>query len=247
MFVIGVAGQAQMGKDTLSDHLANRLNENIAKKVIANSPRKQMPHAYWRRTAFASNVKKVFCDTFGVDLEFVEKWKTVKDNPPGFNMPMGESLQFIGDGFSKIKQSIWLDLIFKEKDEVFIISDVRYVNEFVRCKEEGGINILIGRPDKLNYDENESESQIRPYVQWCLNNLNPDSKFVSLKDIDWNSFKGIDKPEHINKIDFFVRNDSNKEDLYKLIDDNLVSFVENYVFEFPSIDEEKEIECLIST
>ena len=39
MFVIGVAGQAQMGKDTLADALALKLNEGGGPEVNDDHPR----------------------------------------------------------------------------------------------------------------------------------------------------------------------------------------------------------------
>lgn len=91
-FVIGVASQAQHGKDTLADRLCERLNSQS--------------QSNWQRRAFAANVKRVFCETFGVDSAFVEKWKVRSDVPPGFDMPVRQALQFIGDGFRQIMGSI---------------------------------------------------------------------------------------------------------------------------------------------
>jgi hypothetical protein len=61
-YVIACSGQAQNGKDTVADRLCLKLNE-------------RHPEAPWTRAAFALNVKKVYCDTFGVDMAFVEEWK----------------------------------------------------------------------------------------------------------------------------------------------------------------------------
>jgi len=51
-------------------------------------------------------------------------------------------------------------------------------------------------------------------------------------------------PEHMEAFDLFIRNDGTKEDLFKVIDEQLVPFVQSYVFEFPS--ENVEQKCLIS-
>lgn len=221
-FVIGVASQAQHGKDTLADHLCVKLNEKNENN--------------WTRTAFASNVKKVYCDTFNVDLDFIEEWKVKPEVPPGFDMPTRQALQFIGDGFRKIRSSIWLDLAFRDSVPK-IISDVRYVNEFTRVKQEGGLNVLIGRPDKLNDDPNGSEAQIRPYVEWCLNAFSPTTKFVDLRDVDYNTLKGVlnqetQPPPNMDLFDVFIRNDGTIEDLYEVVESKLVPYVQRFVFEF---------------
>lgn len=236
MFVIGVAGQAQMGKDTLSDYLQLKLNEAGGK---------------WVRSAFASNVKKVFCDTFDVDINFVEQWKVNAEVPPSFNMNVRSSLQFIGDGFRKIMPTIWIDLTFREKTTAKIISDVRYVNEFKRVKQEGGLNILIGRSNKLNDDPNGSEAQIRPYVQYALKkcvgltNTLADN-FVILNDLPKHYWTMADAPPpDFDMFDIFIRNDGTKEDLYRVIDECLVPYVQHYVFDMP-IEKEGNTQCLIS-
>jgi hypothetical protein len=239
MFVIGVAGQAQMGKDSLSDRLAEKLNESNKSMV-------------WARRAFAYNVKKVFCDTFGVDLDFVEKWKVIAENPPGFDMTVRQALQFIGDGFRKIQSTIWLDLAFRDKTEAKIISDVRYVNEFKRVHKEGGLNILIARPDKITDDPNGSEAQIKPYIDWCLNHFPSNLKVVDLRTVDWAWVYQHDPdgdsfpPDEIENFHLFVRNDGTKDELHELVDKQIVPLVQKFVFEFPSKEAEEEIECLIS-
>jgi hypothetical protein len=236
-FVIGCAGQAQMGKDTLADKLCERLNANHNEKVDEEwktSTELEELLNPWTRSAFASNVKKVYCDTFNVDAAFVEQWKTKAENPPGFDMPVRQALQFIGDGFRKIRGTIWLDLAFTDSVPK-IISDVRYVNEFTRIKQEGGLNILIGRTNKLNDDTNGSEAQIRPYLDWCFKSFSPSAKFVDMRDMDWKSIRDrqvYDPPKDIEMFDVFIRNDGTIEELYEIIEEKLVPYVQHFVFEF---------------
>lgn len=212
MFVIGVAGQAQNGKDTLADRLKLTLNERIGSE-------------FWARAAFAKNVKKVYADTFGVDFDFIEEWKVKTEIPPGFDKNVRQSLQFIGDGFRQIKSTIWLDLAFRNKDVASIISDVRYINEFVRVHDEGGLGILVGRPDKLNDDPNGSEAEIRPYVDWFLKNTT--GNFVKVEEV---SLEGA--PPHSDKFHLFVQNSGTKDELYDIVDNQIVEFVQNFVFDF---------------
>jgi hypothetical protein len=246
MFVIGVAGQCQMGKDTLADRLAERLNAGPA-----GWRRESLD---WERKAFAYAVKKVFMDTFGVDMDFIEKWKVIPTPPPGFGMTVRQALQFIGDGFRQIKGTIWLDIAFRDKATPVVLSDVRYVNEFVRVKAEGGFNALVGRPDRLNDDPNGSEAQIRPYIQWCLDTFDPAVKVVDFSQVPWDDIRRsagggtIDAPPpNIEKFDVFVRNDGTKDELYEVIDASVVPIVRNHVFEFPSVAEDQETTCLISS
>ena len=254
-YVIGVAAQAQMGKDTLADRLQERLNAQHNNQVdmwhesqLGTSVEEQEAQEYspeynpWTRAAFASNVKRVFQETFGVDKEFTEKWKVrPEENPPGFDMSVRSALQFIGDGFRQIRGTIWLDLCFRD-DVPKIISDVRYVNEFTRVKNEGGLNILVGRPEKLNDDPNGSEAQIRPYCEWALKHFqDEEKKMFCIKD---GYSQSDNPPPQLHLFDVFIRNDGTKEELYEVIDKQLVPFVNNFVFDFPTNKEDTE--CLIS-
>ncbi len=221
MDVIGVAGQAQFGKDTLADRLHLKLNER---------------GGIWKRSAFATAVKEVFCDTFNVDMQFIEKWKVIPEPPPGFDMPVRQALQFIGDGFRRIRSDIWLEIAFRNNENPLIISDVRYINEFTRIKQKGGLNIIVARPDKINNDPNESEAQIRPYVDWLLKHFSDEEDaVVDLRNLDWDNLSRINKippPDNIELFDIFVCNCSNVENFYKHIDENVVSICERFFFNY---------------
>lgn len=194
MNLIGVASQAQHGKDTLANYLGQVLN-------------KTMGRAHWKRDAFANNVKRIYCETFNKDMDFVEKWKVIPEPPPGMDMTVRKSLQFIGDGFRQIQGDIWIDLMFR-KDEPKIISDIRYINELKSVKVRGGYTILVARADKLNDDPNGSEAQIRPLVTYAL----------GLNDV---------RPEGMDFVDAVILNNGSVEELYAQAD-NLVPVLLNY-------------------
>lgn len=205
MNVIGVAGQMQNGKDTIADYISE--------------------HVCWERYAFATGVKKVYCDAFGVDLGFIEQWKTNPEPPPGFNMPVRQGLQFIGDGFRKIVPSIWIDRCFsylQEQNKPTVLSDVRYLNEaktIADCNNDGfGITILVWRPDRENNDPNGSESQMRPYMEWCRDT--GQEGWIS----NWDT-EGA--PAGIENISVFIRNDGNFDSLFKKIDKHIFPVLES--------------------
>jgi hypothetical protein len=252
-----------MGKDTLADHLVELLNKKSVRFKDENWPQMELtpcitgefeggdyPHE-WTRAAFAYNVKKVYMDTFGVDMDFIEEWKVKDEIPPGFTMNCRQGLQFIGDGFRKIQPEIWVDLAFRY-DTPKIISDVRYINEFKRIKQEGGINILVGRTEKLNDDPNGSEAIIRPYVEWALNNIKEGeldqlqiasilgativgkvaspSGFGSIAAAMSRKNVSDAAPPDMNLFDIFVRNDGTKEEFLKEVEDRVVPLVEKFQF-----------------
>lgn len=206
---IGIAGQMRAGKDTVADYIFDVLSNDESFKLS------------FARSAFAKNVKNIFCKTFDVDNAFVEKWKTIPEPPPGFDMTVREALQFIGDGFRKIKSNIWIDLMFRNNLESKIISDVRYINEATSIVEKKGINFLIAHPDRLNNDQNGSEAQIRPYAKWCLDNM-----AVSGFPSEW---IGNDKPENMDLFYYFIRNDKTMESLFENIDKEVIPLIKQYV------------------
>jgi hypothetical protein len=167
---IGVCGQKQQGKDTLADYLAPKLSRNL---VVPCHGGVRYEAAPWGRGSFAGAVKRIFCETFNKDLDFIEYWKTRDDIPPGMAMPVRQALTFIGDGFRKIQPDIWIVTAFRPEYEPYdkVYSDIRYINEARKIRDEGGINVLIYRDDPvkgINWDSNGSESEIRPYVMWCV-------------------------------------------------------------------------------
>jgi hypothetical protein len=187
IMIIGVAGQLRQGKDVAADYIASKLGLG--------------------RGAFAAGVKQAFCEYFGVDMEFIERWKVIQEPPPGFKMNVRKALQFIGDGFRGIKEEVWIESLFRLCPRGVVISDVRYRNELASVRRRGGYNILMCRPGFLNDDPNGSESQIRTFVDHFM--ASGREGLVS-HDGDF------------DLVDFFLVNDGTIDDLYAKIDDLVV-------------------------
>lgn len=205
MKVIGCASQLAMGKDTFCDFLAEELKSHNIK---------------WKRGAFANAVKETFCNAFGVDREFVEKWKRTTDIPTGFLMPIRQALQFIGDGYRKIRDEIWIEIALRG-DENLILSDARYFNEAKKVKEKGGMMFLIYRPGYFNDDPNPSESQIKPLLNWVVSNLKEGP-------IDHNSLlmeHHVSTPMELKYFDYYLRNDGTVDDLHKKVVDKVIPYI----------------------
>jgi hypothetical protein len=184
------------GKDVIADYLNDKLN--------------------WQRGSFASNVKSIFKNTFEVDDDFIQEWKVKEECPPGFVSNVRKSLQKIGDGFREIKDDIWINLLFKNKNNNMIISDGRYLNELKKVKELNGINVLVYREGFLNNDTNGSEAQIRKIVSFYLQN-----------NIEGEICKNYEN-EVYNLVDFFILNNGSLQDLYFKIDQKLIPFIKKY-------------------
>jgi len=193
--IVGFAGQMQNGKDTAADYLFEKI---------------KFKWADVERASFADNVKRIFCETFNVDRSFVEEWKTKSEIPEGFDLPVRQGLQQIGDGFRKIQGKIWIELAFRDRVRSAIFSDVRYINELKKIKKVGGTTVLVWRPSHENEDPNGSEAQIRPLVDWfALHPCSTPAPFLS--------------PEGAEYVDHFLVNDGSIEDLYSKVDDIVLS------------------------
>lgn len=197
------SGQLAAGKDTAADHLHARLGPP------------------WERAALADAVKDIYASAFGVTREFIEAWKRNPEPPPGMEMNVRKGLQFIGDGFRTIKSTCWMDIAFQRPNRIF--SDGRYVNEARAVKRRNGYSVLVYRPGFMNDDPNQSEAQIRPVVEWCVQTgQNGPINF----DVELNSYLRCGVTEDIvANYDYFLYNSGTVEQLHASIDANLLPVV----------------------
>ena len=201
MKVICAFGQLMNGKDVFCDYLKLKLNE--------------LNSIFWERSSFADAVKKVYESAFAVDRSFIEKYKRMPINPPGMQMNVRQALQFIGDGFRKIKGDIWIEIAFRDKAKNIILSDGRYINEAKKVAENGGINILIFRKGYLNDDPNPSESGLKPLVEFC--EVHCQDGLIN-KDLP-------NLPEELKSFDIFIKNDGDLENFYNKIDNIIIPLI----------------------
>lgn len=197
---ICVAGQMRSGKNVVGDYICSRLG--------------------FTQASFASPVKDIFCRAFGKDLDFVEAWKVRQEPPPGFQKPVRQSLQFIGDGFRSIHPEVWVDYAFSNNPPKSCFTDGRYINELAKVRSKGGLNILLWRPDYENNDSNESEAQIKRIVDWFV----AYGRRHSVGGVVSGAVRVVahDAPMGCEFVDFFVVNDGDLPSLYKKIDELVI-------------------------
>lgn len=191
-YTVGVGGQARSGKDTLGHYLVRRLNE------AGDLGR-------WERCGFATPVKQIFMDTFDVNEEFVESWKTRAEPPPGFQMPVRACLTLIGDGFRRMRPTVWIDKLFRSAPGQRVVTDVRYLNEVQSIRDRGGVVILLYRPGFTNDLPNPSEQELVPLVRQLLD-LGTEGPV-----------RGPDLP-----CDYFLINGGSVDDLYRKADEHIL-------------------------
>lgn len=209
MRFIGIGGQHSYGKDVIADHLIYLSNK---KNSVS-----------WVKRGMATPVKETFCKMFGVDIDFVEKWKRNPEPPPGFKKNVRQSLQFIGDGAREIDPYVWIKQMVKFSDENLdknlIIPDCRYFNEVELIKKKDGFTILVYRDGFLNDDANDSESQIRKVLDWIIKNQFPEG-FVAQNILNYKEY-----PKEILLYDYFILNDGTLEKFHGKIENNIFPLI----------------------
>lgn len=148
--IIALAGKARSGKDTTADILHPLLPKN------------------WKRTALATEIKKVTCDVMGVTADYVEEWKVKNEIPSGFVVTMREALINIGNRFREIKPTCWIDKIDNHPQ---ILTDIRYKNEANEFHKRGLVIRIIS--DRSPFIESISEMDLDEYDQLIRKDSGP--------------------------------------------------------------------------
>ena len=186
--IIGIAGQARMGKDTIGNLFVSNEED-------------------WILCSFSHALKNHVCSLLQIDLKTLEEWKVKEEFFPKCNMNMRKILQHVGDSMREINKYIWIDYLMNTNSNTnIIITDVRYENEINYLKEKGAFLILVGRSECLNNDQAESERFIRGPIEHMLTYS---SSFI---EIDSDVTHNI-----ASKFDVFIKNDSNIQSLREAV------------------------------
>jgi dephospho-CoA kinase len=157
--LIGISGKIGSGKDTIY---------NIIKETYT------LPNGkVWQNMKFAGKLKAVASLLTGIPIEKFEdqefkktilgsEWgKPNKQNPLSAIEPfkditviemmsVRDLLQKLGTEAMRngLHENVWVNALFSDytKDQYWIITDVRFPNEFKAIKEKGGIVIRVNRP-----------------------------------------------------------------------------------------------------
>ena len=162
--IIGVAGKARHGKDTIGEHLVSSYG--------------------FTRIAFADTVKSVSKRLFDLSQEqCYGKYKEMEDRryprvkSKAFRGLAGvagsqalefltarEILQGVGQGMRDIYEDVWTDIAINNavKLELAVITDVRFPNEVKLIKEKGGMVWKVIRPghNGTQFDKDISETAL---------------------------------------------------------------------------------------
>ena len=147
MKIIGVAGPARAGKDTVGDYLVK--------------------YKGYKRFAFADPMKDMICALLGWQREHLELAKDEHIASLGYSPR--ELLQTIGTewGRDTLNKHFWVDATFRQIANLHegawagvVITDCRFENEASRIRKEGGIVTHISRSNAPVVAEHVSEAGV---------------------------------------------------------------------------------------
>jgi hypothetical protein len=140
--IIGLSGYAGVGKDTL------------AKYIVELDPSFEIKK-------FSGKLKEVASLLTGIPVDSFENQKFKTMELAGWDMTVRELLQKLGteairDG---LHEDAWVNALFANyhQGENWVITDMRFPNEYEAVKRFGGIAVRLWRPNvnPINYHESE--------------------------------------------------------------------------------------------
>jgi len=165
---IGISGKMFSGKDVIADYLCE--NHNFSKVLLAKE------------------LKRVAMSAFNCTYE--EVYETKPNN-------VRKCLQELGRAGRSYDENIWVNLALSEiesnkimyPNKSSVVSDVRYINEVTKLKEEGFILIRVVRPNILRQkhgtlSNDDSETELDNYDEFTYTIINDTTKEDLYKKID---------------------------------------------------------------
>jgi hypothetical protein len=154
--IVGIAGLAGCGKDTLAGQLVTRLG--------------------YVRYSLADPIKWELNSMFGWSMQDWDRREWKEGHRRGGKSPR-EWAQWLGGFARTIDETWWIDALMQRAfDEGniarLVIPDVRYNNEALEIKKQGGVVLKVIRPGTKPVAHHESEFGISPaYVHETPDNL----------------------------------------------------------------------------
>lgn len=157
--IIGLSGYAGVGKDTL------------AKYIVELDPSFEIKK-------FSGKLKEVASLLTGIPVDSFENQKFKTMELAGWDMTVRELLQKLGteairDG---LHEDAWVNALFANyhQGENWVITDMRFPNEYEAVKRFGGMAVRLWRPNvnPINYHESEVALDNHPFDYIASNEAN---------------------------------------------------------------------------
>lgn len=152
-YLIGISGKKRSGKD----EFAKIFNECLSKQFKFKYNVKK----------FAGKLKEICSLLTGKPLEWFYSGEYCDMFLPEWGMTIRELQQKVGtEAFrNNVYENTWINALFSDynKEQRWIITDVRFPNEANAIKEQNGILVRINRPYLISNDIHPSEISLDNY------------------------------------------------------------------------------------
>ena len=186
--LIGISGKKGSGKDEVGKIIQFLTSEDDFKNYNDFKKNNTRP-SFYAIKSFATKLKQHICLSTGCTMEQLEdgdfkesylgkEWVLDFEECKDMNafdkfkyshlldekMTYRDLLQMVGNSFRDINPNIWVNSLFCDYNDSssWIITDVRFPNEFVSVRDRGGLNIRIERKTK-SVDNDITETALDSY------------------------------------------------------------------------------------
>ena len=157
--IIGVSGKAQSGKDTVSKMIVYTIwYYNCSQRLqpfslehYNNTYEKfgdVIDFTYWYKTSFANKLKQCLSDILDVSISKFEDNEFKKSEVEWLGITVRELLQKFGTAIrNEVSDDFWVKACLNnlEKDDDYLITDVRFKSEAKGIKDLEGIIVRVNR------------------------------------------------------------------------------------------------------
>lgn len=200
--IIGVSGRIGHGKDEVAKIIKYLTFVDRTKTFVDRTKTEISYNAFkdttlemlsgWSTKKMAGKLKKIASILLNVpESKFEDReFKNSKLGDEWDNMTVREFLQKLGteairDGLHKHAwaNAFWMD--YNENTCNWVITDIRFPNEFESVKKRGGIMIHVHRPIPIPENEHESETALMgaEFDYYILNDFGIDGLLETMRDI----------------------------------------------------------------
>lgn len=170
--LIGISGEGPCsGKSTVGE-IIRELTHGEPTRYVNRLFEPIYLHSPWRIKRFAEGPKKIASELTGIpEIGFNDQWLKGQNvigwlNPQGLPVTYRDLLIKISEGMKEhICPDIWVNKLFNQwtDDSFWIIDDLRFANEMVRIRLEGGIIIYVQR-EQPNPEVTTISAEMADYV-----------------------------------------------------------------------------------
>jgi ABC-type oligopeptide transport system ATPase subunit len=189
--LIGLSGRIGSGKDTVGAIIQELTRPEIEGYVtfINGEWKPALGGSDWRIRKYAYKLKQIASILIGIPIEKFEDHEFKKSElGPEWGMTVRSFLQKLGTEAVRngLHDHAWINALFADftEDSKWIITDVRYPNEYEAIKQRGGIMIRVNRGEQSK-DAHISETALDEFkFDYVIdNNGNLDDLKGKVKDV----------------------------------------------------------------